>query len=100
MKPQQPLSPGDQESATDLLAILSAAIRWDRLHLQPHEQAVLSNWLFEENRVAGDPGIVQIGEPTPERPGPVAFVNCTFRQNDALLLADVLIDLVNDALGQ
>src|SRR5205085_1938823 len=100
MNPQQPV-PRDQGFATALPAILAAAIHWDRLHLRPGEQvAELSNWLFEENRVAGNPGVVQIREPTPEKPGPFVFVNCTFRRSDAVELADVIIDLINDALAR
>jgi hypothetical protein len=92
------VAPSQQVFAAQLEAVLLAAVRWGILRLRAGERAEFSNWRFEHNQVAGDPGVLVISRPGGNEP--LAFSHCTFRFNDYLSLADLLIRLVNEELAR
>lgn len=83
-----------------LSGVLEAAAHWNRMEVPPDHCAVLTNWLFEENRVAGDPGIVRIKKVSKYEPGPFKLASCTFRRCDLLPLADLIVQVINDEVDR
>jgi hypothetical protein len=90
----------DQQFLVGLEAVLRAAHRWGKLDLGPDEVSVLTNWHFDQNCVSGTPGIIETRRATPQMPPPFALIGCTLSRSDYLPLADLLIDLINDAVAQ